>query len=859
MAESSAVQRFSRYLQEGEAEFDFLPPAAVDDHLKFLDQDIRQKENAMERAVKSLDENEQRVKSMREHLKNVQLELENTRSLLDAKNREIETEEHIKLLAEREGGRMLQDIRKQEKEYADLQDRLNALHNSIFQGNEKMDKFKMEMHWNQSELEQWVLASKQKEEDNLVVQKYARMDEAKIRELTNISDKLQRQLTAAKTSLESEVTNTQAAQIELDKTAQDFKVLHQERQDLVTQWEAAVESMKRRNLSIEEAGRKLEDITELVSQKQDQLKEKQDFFKLTQEENALADRQLVDAERSLQKFRATLTERRELLGNLKDELDIVKSSLTKTNSSLQMRRIEVQNASAVLEEKKAKLEMLRRKQADTKRRLEMEMTMTSDLEHRANAAEMLHRQELAQLKDTDRQLQEVKTEMFRKSQELFDLRRQEANFISEISGAHSSDRNLRDKIKQLDAQSQKQQELLYAADFQLQQMERKVSRAQGEYRADEKEKFTKQITILETQLKETQDVEKMLSRQLTKVQDDVRSAQRSVVKMSEEKTDIENRLQELNLENDSVSRALKASLKKKEEAVVQHDLMRLEVKKLKETLNTRADQVFGLENRKFQLQKSLEQRMQEIAIQRAALVADLKLADDDRHRLVIENKEREIKVQTLQTRCTCAHTRSLTNRLKVYKTASMTEVMLFFQVRPARVSHVQPTGRHRRPQEPRVLHRHACTGARGWSVAPHRAPPVHLKHLRQELQRFGDEKELSVKKTEREIRALRSTLERLNSKNQRFKQSFTKVEGDSEDLAEMEQLQPVLEAVSDRRRQARTEVEHLSGDVASMQGSLGNLMQETASIDRQVQGLRKRVDGVQVCVSAATCPAFPLI
>lgn len=123
-----------------------------------------------------------------------------------------------------------------------------------------------------------------------------------------------------------------------------------------------------------------------------------------------------------------------------------------------------------------------------------------------------------------------------------------------------------------------------------------------------------------------------------------------------------------------------------------------------------------------------------------------------------------------------------------------------------------------------------------------------IAHARtqQELQRFGDEKELAVKKTEREIRALRSTLERLNNKNQRFKQSFTKVEGDSEDLAEMEQLQPVLEAVSDRRRQARTEVEHLSGDVASMQGSLGNLMQETSSIDRQVQGLRKRVDSVQV-------------
>ncbi len=139
--------------------------------------------------------------------------------------------------------------------------------------------------------------------------------------------------------------------------------------------------------------------------------------------------------------------------------------------------------------------------------------------------------------------------------------------------------------------------------------------------------------------------------------------------------------------------------------------------------------------------------------------------------------------------------------------------------------------------------------------APARWPP---QTFAQELQRFGDEKELAVKKTEREIRALRSTLERLNSKNQRFKQSFTKVEGDSEDLAEMEQLQPVLEAVSDRRRQARTEVEHLSGDVASMQGSLGNLMQETASIDRQVQGLRKRVDGVQVRLSTRILCIVPM-
>ena len=40
------------------------------------------------------------------------------------------------------------------------------------------------MNWNQEELEQWALAARQKEEDNLTLEKYRRSDEAKIKELT---------------------------------------------------------------------------------------------------------------------------------------------------------------------------------------------------------------------------------------------------------------------------------------------------------------------------------------------------------------------------------------------------------------------------------------------------------------------------------------------------------------------------------------------------------------------------------------------------------------------------------------------------------------------------------------------------
>merc|ERR1719261_664975 len=145
----------------------------------------------------------------------------------------------------------------------------------------------------------------------------------------------------------------------------------------------------------------------------------------------------------------------------------------------------------------------------------------------------------------------------------------------------SADRNLRDKIKTLDAESQKQQEHIYNADFALQQMERKVARAQGVYRADEKEALNAKVDQLEKLLTSTEQEERMLKKQLKKVNDDYRAAKRQLDELNHEKAVLDDRTHELMLENDVVARTLRQCVKNKEEAIVQHDLLRLEVKKLR--------------------------------------------------------------------------------------------------------------------------------------------------------------------------------------------------------------------------------------------------------------------------------------
>mmetsp|Transcript_40081 Transcript_40081/g.95053 ORF Transcript_40081/g.95053 Transcript_40081/m.95053 type:complete len:886 (+) Transcript_40081:189-2846(+) len=764
-----------------------LPEGVVDDEIRNIDADIKVKNARVEVVDEGIKDTKDRMAVMVEHLKNVQQELVNTQQLCDAKNREVETEEHIKQLASREVGRVLQDMGKAEQQMFELQDRLNLTQNHIFRGNENMDAFKLQMNWNQEEIEQWALAAKQKEEDNLALQKYQRADEMKIKEMNLALEKLTKEVSSKESLLENEVTETQASQIELDKTAADFKAVHLERQTLVAQWEQSIETMKRRDEAIQGEGDALVDKKDELSELRRQLQEKEDFLKEQEMENQATERQTTDAERLVQKYRMVLQQEVQGKQDLQDELDVVRSTLSKVAGDLAMKRVQVKNAKDSLEAKKVALEAARRQQAETKRRLENEFLASNDLEKSAQQITELNREQEKALKVTEKELAALKQDMFKQSQELFNLRKEEANLIAEISGAQSADRNLRDKVRQLDADSQKQQEHLYNADFQLQQMERKVSRAQGEYRADEKEALNAKVDQLEKVLEATGEEERMLKKQLKKVNDDYRAAKRQVEELNHEKAVLDETTHELQLENEVVARSLKSSVRHKEEAIVQHDLLRLEVKKLQDRLNERADEVHGLENRKFQLQKTMEERSTEVKAQQELLRADLKMANEELHAVVMELRDRELKCATLH------------KKLDLLVDKMSAEL----------------------------------------GGGDERKSPAYYVVLRaqerEELQKEGDRLDLKVQKAEKEIRALDNTLAKLTAKNDKLRTSFHAADAASADTGARMELEAKLERQLERRRQKRAEVDTLQADVEEMKQRLANLRHEEDGMRRHVK------------------------
>ena len=221
---------------EPDEEFDDLPDFANEANRE-LHSRYKAKQRELATVEEELSENKERIEVMQQHLKSVVTEQQHTQQLVDAKIKEIETEDHLKQLAERERGRFASEYKRLTAELAEVSEKITATQTAIFKNNEKMDQFKLQMNWNQEELEQWALAARQKEEDNLALLKYTKADEAKVKDLNLQLEKMLAAVGAKKAELDAEITETQAKQIELDKTAEDFKNLHRERNELVQQWE----------------------------------------------------------------------------------------------------------------------------------------------------------------------------------------------------------------------------------------------------------------------------------------------------------------------------------------------------------------------------------------------------------------------------------------------------------------------------------------------------------------------------------------------------------------------------------------------------------------------------------------------
>jgi len=762
-----------------------LPPYASEENKK-LDAEIKQRENQLESIEEQLETGGGRVKIMTDHLVNVQQELVNTQQLVDAKKNEAETEEHLKALTNRQLGRLKAEIVRLDKVTEDTQDQINTFSNELMRGNEKLDQFKLEMNWNQEELEQWAIAARQKEEDELTLEKYRRADDSKVRELTLAVEKLTVENSSRRKELADLVTETQAKQIEMDKTAELFRSLHDDRRRLIDQWEESVKSMKSRDSQLERLGEEYAANMGRKKTKEDKMKERKQKYDDIQDQNEKLEQGIQQTDRQLVRVRMDHVETKTSLNGFKDEVEVMKNQLGACQNEKAKTHNEHQVLSQNLQARQQKYEQHHRALQAHTQGYEDAQQNTKDKAEQSADAEKIRQDMINNLKLVEKEMKTAKESHYKESQELYRLRGEEATTLGEISGAQSAIKNLQLQISKLDQERQRQQELLYAVDFQSQLMQRKVARVSGERTIEEKDEFNRQVDQLDRQMEEQKSLHSILSAQIKRQDAELKNANRTLADVRKGCEGMKSTMEELELQNTIMNRAVATTVKDKEESLMQHDILRLEVKRLRQQLNSKSENLWSLENRKEQLQISMEEREKEIEVHTEVLRAQLRAADEEKHKAAMELAERKQKIYTLKSK---------------YENV---------------VSKVKKEDGEEQMSQAHYM--------------------IKAAQEKEELQRKGDELDDKIRRAEKEIRSLENTLGHLVQRNQKFKENFTTA--NQQNQTEVEEKQTLEE----QSRAANEVLFKKKKVMAQLEQEAQEDVQRYEEMQNSFQGLEARVN-----------------
>lgn len=284
------------------------------------------------------------------------------------------------------------------------------------------------------------------------------------------------------------------------------------------------------------------------------------------------------------------------------------------------------------------------------------MNLKDMIESTLTAEENAKRMEEFFLKTQQKELQlnqEMKKRsnlQFKVNQELDELKTRQRNLEAEISGCESTLKNLESKINKLDHESLKQAEIIYGQDFQIQILERRVARLQGEKNNDELVALQKRIAELKTSRDERKVQLHTLMSQYKRVEDEKRKSKRQLDDLNKEKISIKSKLDELELHNTTARAKLVQETEKKKSLMVAENEEKLDRNRYRDILNTLTGEVLELQKSKNQLESAMKERNIDVANHHSLLNTRLRDVAEEVRIASSELKERETKVEQLKKR-----------------------------------------------------------------------------------------------------------------------------------------------------------------------------------------------------------------
>ena len=408
-------------------------------------------------------------------------------------------------------------------------------------------------------------------------------------------------------------------------------------------------------------------------------------------------------------------------------------------------------------------------------------------------------------------------------------------------------------------------------------MERKVSRGLGERSDEEKQQLQARIVDLEKYLEINVTKRKSLLQQCKKVQLELQAWKRRKDNAEKEHKDIKGKIAEIELETSSCGMSLKQVISMKEEAMVTHDVIRLDVRRLRDTLRKKAEDVFALENQREQLELSMAEKKVEMKVYSEVRTAQLRAAEEERHKSAVELGQRSVafeQVISMKEEAMVTHdvirldVRRLRDtlrkkaedvfalenqreQLELSMAEKKVEMKVYSEVRTAQLRAAEEE-RHKSAVELgqrsvafeklQSKYEMLCKAHRSGDADGEEHSQVYYLIMaaqkREELQREGDNLDGKIRKKEKEMKAMEKTLAHLQQRNSQYRISFHKADMNSDATKGLSALDEKLRISEKHLFEQKKKLRYLENESEENQQRLEILNQQKVQLTAENEHMK---------------------
>ena len=531
----------------------------------------------------------------REHIKTVREAKKLNQELCKAKREEIAAEENLLKVQEVLQERLLKDKRNGEKTIQELDEVAEKLNEEIEELEETIKNTERIIGDEEDNKLEWTKAMNSIEEDLAKLSRYFQADEVKVKDLTLKLTKLREKVKVSREELKTASTRSKMAQLALDKSAEEFRGAHKERQEVMKQWESSVELLSKRDAEIEVASVEVERIKNIVEKRNIDLQEQMNFY----------NNELGNIEELKKKTKAS--EKKAQI--LREKLSVSEEEKKAFENEVTLERRQILKISCDIDQNRSRLNKLKKDKNNNTKKLEgLNQQIISLGEKKAvSNSEVLSAEEKAQeveniLMVYEKQRDQMRSALEKQKMKTLELEKQLRDSQNdkdiadlEVKSIVKQQTKLKSRIKEIQEQLQKKEDILYHSEFELAKLDRQNAKMTGKSPDENRTHLKEELALVKSKLEAQNSAKRSLDSLIYKLEVSIKKSRKEIQQIQDLNDKKEEEINETELVIETSTRHASALNHEIQELTVEDKMLSMAEIKIKDEIKLIQKEVLEIE------------------------------------------------------------------------------------------------------------------------------------------------------------------------------------------------------------------------------------------------------------------------